>query len=126
MSFLDGIDMTHINSEVEKWKKRTKKKGPFYLYKTSIANESWRNGPNIYTVIWYERNKTKIGSFYDGMYCRYGISTYGTLTGATMSGFWQASSGVLDDNEMTTMLNFAKGERTLLEFDIETIKNLRW
>ena len=131
-------------SDVADWKKRLNRKGPFYLY-TCAQNEYtdrealpefWRTKKDgdqpptkygtAYTVFFRDKGKLKIGVLPDGLCCRYGIGTYATLTGTSLSGFWQASNGILSDQEMLDMIAFAKGELTLPEFSLDNLKDLEW
>jgi len=131
-------------SDVADWKKRLNRKGPFYLYKTEeneytdreALPEYWRTKKDgdkpptkkgtAYTVLFRDKGKVKIGVLPDGLCCRYGIATYGTLTGFSMSGFWQSSGGILTDEEMTDMIAFALGEKSLPVFYLDSLKDLEW
>lgn len=119
-----------MSNSVENWRKRTQKKGPFYIMsmepieqKSGDFSEQWWK----YKVIWKEGDKTKIGYLSDGMFTRYGISTYGVLTGTSISGFWQASSGALTEIEMNDMLKIAKGDIDPCQpiLLVKNLKNLR-
>lgn len=129
-------------TDTEKWLKRTLKKGPFYLYGTAPITYfgGWDSSvlPPVrkpdkegtaYTVIWKDRrdNKVRIGVFKDGMYARYGVDTWGVLSGTTMADFWQASAGVLNEQEMAMMLRIMNGEwHPMGQFDPTTLKDLTW
>lgn len=127
-------------SPVEKWLKTTAKKGPFFLYGTeSTVYHRWDRSQEppvrnefdgtVYRVIWKDKRdgKVRIGTFVDGMWTRYGVKTYGTLSGPTMADFWQATSGMLDEQEMSMMLRIMKGEwHPMGQFDPATLKDLLW
>lgn len=130
-----------MDDEVQKWLKRTKRKGPFLLYGTEPisyfvgwdhavepAVQKYADG-HAYTVIWKDKkdDKVRIGVFKDGMHCRYGVSTYGVLSGNTMADFWQASSGTLTVQEMDTMIRvMTRAWHPMGQFDPATIKDLKW
>ncbi|RUW57145.1 hypothetical protein [Mesorhizobium sp. M8A.F.Ca.ET.021.01.1.1] len=130
-----------MNDEVKKWIKRTNRKGPFLLYGTKPIkyfvgwDRSVEPPVNIhadgtaYTVIWKDKKdgKVRIGVFKDGMHCRYGVNTYGVLSGNSMADFWQATAGMLDETEMAMMMRIMKGEwHPMGQFDPATIESLTW
>lgn len=116
-----------IRKEIENWKKNTRKKGTFYLYKKEDYERYGETG-YWYHVIWYEKktNKTKIGLFHDHMMTRYGVVTLATLIGTSATGLWQASNDTIGDDELAAMIKVAKGETEGFEiFDVDQIKGLR-
>ena len=130
-----------MNDDVQKWLKRTNRKGPFLLYgmvpTTYFVGWDHSAEPAVqkhavgtaYTVIWKDKKdgKVRIGIFRDGMHCRYGVDTYGVLSGDTIADFWQASSGTLDEAEMAMMLRIMKGEwHPMGQFNPAAIKDLKW
>ncbi len=126
-----------MSPEVEKWMKRTKKKGPFYLLKEDFHeyfigkwdedNKPIRAGGFLYQVIWKENGKVKLGDFRDGMSCRYGVSTWATLSTPSPTGLWQATSGCVSMKELQHMIDLFQGEIMFFKtFDPETIKGLSW
>jgi hypothetical protein len=125
------------DDDIEKWLKRTNRKGPFLLYGTVPTTYfiGWKDGVQkhdvgaAYTVIWKDKKdgKVRIGVFKDGMHCRYGVNTYGVLSGDTIADFWQASSGTLNETEMAMMLRIMKGEwHPMGQFNPAAIKDLKW
>ena len=114
---------------IEAWKKRTKKKGPFYLYGVKPL---WRPDyilrelPDAkeYTVLFIDKGKVKIGKLHDGMGTRYGIETYGTLSSDKPTGLWQKSANTVDEIELEYMILVWKGECGLPHFDIDMLRNL--
>jgi hypothetical protein len=72
-----------IQKDISKWKGRLNRKGPFYLFEAI-------NG--IYTVIWQDAEKTKIGTLYDGMFIRYGINTIAVMRGERERDLWNGSA----------------------------------
>lgn len=134
-------------SSVADWKKRLRRKGPFIIYRVADhqygghtpAMRKWREENKLfdhldmkkgfaYHVVFRDKGKVKIGVLKDGMSCRYGIDTYGTLTGTSMSGFWQITAGVLTEEDMQFMIEFAKGEHNdpNFEFDLDRLEDLTW
>lgn len=126
-----------MSNDVENWKKRTKRKGPFYLYEyenieyshgKAVGGEykvSHHNPGKAYTLIWKEKDKTKIGILKDGMYCRYGMSTFGVLIGDSPLGLWQSGGGgTVDDDQFAAMQRVARGESQLPIFDIDQLQDL--
>lgn len=143
MKFMSKIE-NKFSEDVLKWMKRLNRKGPFYLVSTrdheytvvdrsapieTAYGKAFRtkvvNGRQ-YTIIWKDGDKVKLGSVKDGMYCRYGINTWATLTGKTISGLWQRCAGALTDAEIQLMLDFANDKLTLPEFKLETLEGLMW
>lgn len=134
-------------SSVAAWKKRFRRKGPFIIYRVADhqygghtpAMRKWREENKLfdhkdmkkgfaYHVVFRDKGKVKLGILKDGMCCRYGIDTYGTLTGTSISGFWQTTAGVLSEDEMKFMIAFAKGENREadVEFDLDRLEDITW
>lgn len=125
------------NEDVLKWKKRLNKKGPFYLYskdtKPHIVYE-WDNTvkpptridinttKNIYTVIWNDGAKTKLGSLEDWMHCRYGINTWATLKGDTVFDLWNGEC--VNDESFKAMLEVRHHTSNLPHFSLDTLIGL--
>lgn len=111
-------------TDVEKWKKRLNRKGPFYLYERSDYVCRWRPEETgyQYRVIWQDGHKTKIGMLHDHMTCRYGIKTDTVLNGERPHDLWNGVG--LSDEEFEAMLAVRKGESTLPLFDLDTLEHL--
>lgn len=132
-----------FSEDVLKWMKRLNRKGPFYLVeardheytvidKSVVIDTAYGKSFSTkvisgksYSVIWKEGDKVKLGIVKDGMYCRYGIQTYGTLTGKSVSGLWQKSGGILTDKEIQLLVDFSNDKLSLPEFKLETLKGVR-
>ena len=110
-----------MNSEVEAWLKRTSKKGPFklYSYNTSVPDVT------KYTVIFKDKGKVKIGTVHDGQWCRYGIRTFGALSGPTALGLWQSGAGAVDEYQLEAMIRVWNDECHLSPFLMESLKGLK-
>lgn len=121
-----------MNTAVEQWKKRFLRKAKLYLYRHDpemVVHYINKGQPfNQYIVIWedFAKDKVKIGGFHDYMHCRYGPSTYGTLTGESVTGLWQSKAGSVDEEELAAMIAVAQGVHDLPEFDLDTLQGLQW
>lgn len=105
--------------DIEKWKRRTIKKGPFRL-----ENKSKNFNGFKYYLIWNEKDKTKYGYLYDGMYCRYGIKTISVLNGGSMLDLWNGSA--IDASIFNEMLKVRNNISSLPDFDINTVIIKGW
>jgi hypothetical protein len=125
---MSDIDYAELNRKnIENWKKKTRRKGTFYLYKKEKF-EKYGDVGFSYSVIWYEKNtdKTKFGGFRDHMMTRHGVATWATLTGSSPTGLWQTSNGEISDEELAAMIKVAKGETSEFEiFDVDQLEGLR-
>jgi len=134
-----GVEIVVSDSEVlEQWYKRALKKGPYYLFhKEPFRNycydlpDAQKRWPGIdewqkYWLIWKEKNKTKLAVVEDGFSARYGFRTLGVLTGTSVTGLWQASANIVDEEQLKALLDVANGRITLPEFDITTLKDVDW
>lgn len=125
-----GAGMT----DLERWLNRLKKKEPFYLYASeeilygTTATQGRKEIPGWRRrVIWQEGDKTKIGVLVDGMRGRYGIATYGVLTGCEPTGgLWQASPSTVTDSELHALIDVATGKHSFSTFDPGALKDLNW
>lgn len=113
-------------NEVEKWIKKTKAKGPFYLYAIELVISVSTSNKNDrkYYVIWNEKNKTKYGCFEDGMWCRYGIKTISVLSGDSMLDMWNGSA--IDEDIFENMVKVRNLETTLPIFNLDDLKIGGW
>ncbi|OWK35437.1 hypothetical protein [Fimbriiglobus ruber] len=122
-----------MNSDLNKWLKRLEKKRPFYLYASEemlYATRATKGEKTIpgwrRRVIWQEGEKTKIGVLADGMWGRYGIQTYGVLTGKEPTGLWQSSGDVVTASELQALLEVANERHSFGEFDPVILMDLEW
>src|ERR1700748_3917189 len=82
-----------IQKEINNWKKRLNRKGPFYLYEQKLEKRyDWSKEVNFYYVIWNDKHKTKYGFFHDEMATRYGVVTCCVLNGDTKFDLWNGST----------------------------------
>lgn len=121
--------------EVERWLKRMAKKGPFYV--VSEKEITYHSGfdqdmkptharGKRYVVVWKQSDgKVRIGTLQDGLWVRYGIGTWATLTGDTPSGLWQIRPGVVTDEELGHMISVARDECRLPVFDLGSLRGLK-
>ena len=105
-----------MNEAVESWLKRTEKKAPFYLFESVDGH---------YTVIFKHKKKVRVGGLSDGMHCRYGIGTFGALSGVSPLGLWQSCAGAVSQKQLDEMILVAKGQSQLPVFDVRSLKNLK-
>jgi hypothetical protein len=120
-----------MNAQFESGFRKWERLQPLYLYSTEEILYGTRETKGVKSisglrrrVIWQTGNKTKVGIFQDGMWCRYGVSTYGVLTGNQSNGFWQSTPNTLTENEMNSLLAVANGDTNYPLFDIRTLKDL--
>lgn len=121
-------------TSVEKWLKRTIKKGPFFLLeKTPITYHAGfdenkkpiRKAGFRYRVSWKQPDgKVRLGVVQDGMPVRYGIGTLATLTGGSASGLWQINPGAVSEEELEQMIRVARGKCVLPTFDPSKLKGI--
>jgi hypothetical protein len=105
MIYADNIT-DYVKKEIDKWLKKTARKGPFYLWSSYRQTDqsvwhkegmsryfrycskafadvefvpTYEKNYRVYWVIWKENNSVKIGALQDRMYCRYGIATGGKI-----------------------------------------------
>ena len=109
-----------MKNDLDSWKKNMNKKGPFWLY----YEEEIDHNRKKYTVIFEDKGKVKIGNLFDGMFCRYGIKTFGTLSKPSALGLWQSKSDAVSQKQLDAMISVYEENHTLTEFKIETLKNL--
>lgn len=119
-------------NNIRNWLDRLAKKGPFWLYSSEeflYGNRSTKGERTIpgwkRRVIWQEGNKTKIGILHDGMYARYGIQTYGVLTGKSATGLWQSTANTVTTSELQALLDVANGSHTFSEFSLSQLKDVQ-
>ena len=108
--------------DVQKWMKRLNRHKPFYLYFKSPTSNFRTN--TIYTLIWNDKNKTKIGTVEDHMYCRYGINTCAVLNGESMLDVWNGQT--IDEEQFLCMLEVRRHISNLPIFELSELQNLRW
>jgi len=78
-----------------------------------------------YAIIFKDKGKVKIGTVYDGQYCRYGIATYGALSGPSALDLWQSGPGAVNEYELETMINVWNDDCGLPDFFMESLRNLK-
>lgn len=121
--------------DVEKWKKRLRRKGPFYLLGTETQTEDLYDHTvtpslkstvpaTLYWVIWNDGEKTKMAAFKDYMWCRYGAQGTVVLNGDTPFDLWNGAG--LEQETFDEMLGVRKGTTALSEFDLDTLVGVRW
>ncbi len=123
-------------SDVEQWMKRLTRKGPFYLLDTKFdTTERWDHSAynhetktgsvktevprTTYWVIWNDKEKTKLGSFCDYMYARYGVATRSVLNGDTPFDLWNGQG--IEQATFDEMLKVRNNTSTLPHFDLKTL-----
>jgi hypothetical protein len=127
-----------IQKEINNWKKRLNRKGPFYLYKNGTINISrgMYTDPDdassewivkdyrvsSYFCIWNDKHKTKYGYFHDEMATRYGVNTICVLNGDTKFDLWNGSA--INDDIFDRMLEVRHDISKLPLFNLDTIKDL--
>lgn len=118
--------------DVIAWKKRLRRKGPFWLYsqepyhyeiKRSDGSLLTHDGTS-YTVIWKDGEKVRIGVLHDWMWCRYGIQTFANLLGERPQDMWNGQN--VNDDQFTAMLAVRNGNSALPEFDLDDLRNISW
>jgi hypothetical protein len=110
-----------VMNSVEDWIKRTKKKGPFKLCNVERTGKGKK-----YTVIFKDKGKVKIGVLRDGMWCRYGINTFGALSHPNPTGLWQTTVGSVSEEQLLQMIDFWIGNSSLKDFNLESLNDLKW
>lgn len=120
-----------IQDDVVKWKKRLKRKGPFYLVKTEQFDKSFTRSDDVfvekrgtrYYLIWNDGYKTKYGTLEDHMWTRYGIGTICVLNGETRFDLWNGST--INDEIFHAMVKVRNEVSDLPTFDLDELKNLQ-
>jgi|GEM_PF-3607009 len=116
--------------EVDQWKKRLNRKGPFYLLRTEPWERSWimsdgtqrHQAGNRYIVIWNDKDETKIGALSDHMATRYGIATRAKLFGDSPRDMWNGHK--VDDEEFEAMKAVRLGAQGFREFRLDELMGL--
>ncbi len=118
------------DDDVLAWIKRLNRKGPFYLYHAEPwesehpFHDGSKKSGTLYTLIWNDKDKTKIGSVHDWMYARYGIGTRAAVIGDRPQDLWRGD--LLDENEITAMRLVRDGKSSLPEFNLHHLENVMW
>lgn len=120
-----------IDKEIAAWKKRLRRKGPFYLLRTEPYHYevTRQDGSQLvedgtsYCVIWNDGHKTKIGWLRDYMLTRYGISTCSVLNGDRPHDLWNGSD--IDDDTFAEMLAVRNEVSALPHFDFDQLQHVR-
>jgi hypothetical protein len=121
-----------MQDEIQAWKNRIRRKGPFYLYSSEPYHYELLRSDGVrivqdgtqYTVIWRDKNKVRIGTLRDWMSCRYGIATRANLLGDRPQDMWRGH--LVDDAEFEAMRAVRNGVSSLPEFDLDNLRNLSW
>lgn len=116
--------------DVDKWKKRLRRKGPFYLLRTEPWERSWtmsdgtarHQAGNRYIVIWNDKDETKIGALSDHMATRYGVATRAKLFGDRPQDMWNGHK--VSDDEFDAMVSVRRGEGKHQEFSLDSLIGL--
>lgn len=116
--------------DVEQWKKRLNRKGPFYLLRTEPWERSWtmsdgterHQSGNRYIVIWNDKDETKIGGLSDHMATRYGIGTRAKLFGDRPQDMWNGHK--VTDEEFEAMKAIRTGAQGYREFSLDELIGL--
>lgn len=116
--------------DIEKWKRRTIKKGPYWLYTTTKLKDLFCDDSsidetlNLYYLMWNDKDKTKFGTLRDNMYCRYGFNTLAVLNGETELDVWNGKN--INRYIFEHMLKVRNGETDLPIFNIDEVKIKSW
>lgn len=101
-------------TDVEKWIKQSNKK------KAKLI--SYENG--VYDIVFYFKDKVRIGKVEDGMYCRFGIRTRGAMVTDDILTLWQGVGGCSKE-DVKIMQDYLNGACSLPDFDFSVIKDLK-
>jgi len=105
-----------MKTETQKWiDKSNKKKAK--LYKSQDGK---------YTIIFFFKNKVRIGQVKDGMHHRYGIATKGAMYSSDILSLWQSGPGSCNTEEVKAMQDYINGESKLPDFDFATLKDIQY
>lgn len=119
-----------MSADTDAWKKRLRRKGPFYLYDVTpydyivprVDGTVYERHGKRYHLIWNDGAKTKIGSVHDHMTTRHGIATKAVANGDRMLDVWQGFA--IDEREFSLMMTVRRGACALEEFDLDTLVGL--
>ncbi len=110
-----------LDDQILAWKKRLKRKGPFFLYQEKMDKPyASHEDMKYYYVIWNDGHKTKYGCFYESMPCRYGVVTITVLNGDTKFDLWNGQN--IDDDIFDSMLKVRNKESDLPHFNLDELK----